>query len=75
MVEDEELLIDEEGNILPRGNEDNEISKENNPAINTDKGNVQQSEDKKEKRKINLVKNRLDLKTYKKFNFGTEFTN
>ena len=27
MVEDEELLIDEEGNILPRGNEDNEISK------------------------------------------------
>lgn len=51
MVEDEELLIDEEGNILPRGNEDNEISKENNPAINTDKGNVQQSEDKKEKKK------------------------
>lgn len=75
MVEDEELLIDEEGNILPRGNEDNEISKENNPAINTDKGNVQQSEDKKEKRKINLVKNRLDLKIYKKFNIGTEFTN
>lgn len=75
MVEDEELLIDEEGNILPRGNEDNEISKENNPAINTDKGNVQQSEDKKEKRKINLVKNRLDLKTYKKLNIGTEFTN
>lgn len=51
MVEDEELLIDEEGNILPRGNEDNEISKENNPAINTDKGNVLQSEDKKEKKK------------------------
>lgn len=51
MVEDEELLIDEEGNILPRGNEDNEISKENNPAINTDKGNIQQSEDKKEKKK------------------------
>lgn len=51
MVEDEELLIDEEGNILPRGNEDNEISKENNPAINTDKGNVQQSEDKKKKEK------------------------
>lgn len=75
MVEDEELLIDEEGNILPRGNEDNEISKENNPAINTDKGNVQQSEDKKEKKKINLVKNRLDLKIYKKFNIGTEFTN
>lgn len=51
MIEEEELLIDDEGNILPHQNENNEISEENKSTINSEKDQILQSVDKKKKNK------------------------
>lgn len=48
---EEEMLLDEEGNVIPRNGEENEMPEESRPSTNSEKESAAQGQEKSEKKK------------------------